>query len=155
MDNETFRCPNCCNSAREESLLKSTKTIFLTLAILQNSMSMQLSDYVTSGTLQQRPIALVGCHQGNEHKKQVQVQEPACFFLFFFYQGVILITGPSYSPEVFSYSNVHDCKVLLLCLSSQKGISPPKRVWPYMWVYLLVYLLADNFLHTKGKHYKI
>ena len=31
MDNQTFRCPNCCNSAREESLLKSTKTIFLTL----------------------------------------------------------------------------------------------------------------------------
>ena len=132
MDNETFRCPNCCNSAREESLLKSTKTIFLTLAILQNPMSMQLSDYVTSGTLHQRPIALVGCHQGNEHKKQAQVQEPACFFFFFFffffYQGVILITGPSYSPEVFSYSNVHDYKVLLLCLSSQKGISPQKRV---------------------------
>ena len=95
MDNETFRCPNCCNSVREESLLKST-TILLTLSILQNPMSMQLSDYVTSGTLHQRPIALVGCHQGNEHKKQAQVQEPACFFFsFFFYQGVILITGPS------------------------------------------------------------
>ena len=115
-------------------------------------MSMPLSDYVTSGTLHQLPIALVGCHQGNEHKKQEQVQEPACLF---FFQEASLITEPSYSPEAFSYGNVHDCKVLLLCLSRQKGISPQKRVWSYMWIYLLVYLLADNFLHTKGKCYKI
>ena len=94
--------------------------------ILQNPMSMQLSDYVTSGMLHQLPIALVGCHHGNEHKKQEQVQEPACSFFCFL--GTILMTGPSYSPEVISYSNVHDYKVLLLCLSAQKGICPQKRV---------------------------
>ena len=133
MDNETFRYPNCCNSAREESLLKSTKTIFLTLAILQNPMSMQLSDYVTSGTLHQRPIiALVGCHQGNEHKKQAQVQEPACFFFYFYFfirgsfLSLDLLTPQKFSAILmymiikFSYCVYHHKKELV----PQRGFGP-------------------------------
>lgn len=131
MDNETFRCPNCCNSAREESLLKSTKTIFLTLATFHIPCPCHFRTMSLLVRYTNYQLHLLVVTKGMNTRNRSRFKSQHAFFCFcFFYRGVILITGPPYSPEVFSYSNVHDYKVLLLCLSSKKGLVPKRGFDP-------------------------
>ena len=128
MDNETFRCPNCCNSAREESLLKSTKTIFLILATFYipcpcHFRTMSLPVRYTNYQLLHLLVVTKGMNTRNRSRFKSQ---HAFFFFFFFFKGPFLsldLLTPQKFSAILMYMNVK----FSYCVYHHKKELVPKR----------------------------